>query len=252
MRILLVDDEPLARERARAMLARETDVSVVGECGSAHEALDAIHAQIADVVLLDINLPGMTGIDVVNAIAESQRPAIIFVTAHERYAVDAFGVKAVDYVLKPFDRERLGQALQRAREYLKSRRVAELESKIASLLERPPDRKPERFGIKTDGKVVFIRPDEIWWIEAANNYSIIHLSDGRRLMLRESIGALEERVGSEEFARIGRSTIVRLDQVQELQPTEYGDYIVVLRSGVRLALSRQLRGRLDLFLPRGS
>jgi two-component system LytT family response regulator len=251
MRILVVDDEPLARERVRALLARQPDVEIVAECGTADEAVAAAAALAPDVMLLDIDLPGRTGIEVAAAIPEPTRPVIIFVTAHDRFAVDAFDVRAVDYVMKPFDRERLTQALQRAEEQLALRRNLSLEARLETLLDRlPADRKAERICVRSDGKMVFLRPDEIWWVEAANNYSIIHLADRRRVMLRESIGALEERLGSKDFVRISRSAIVRLEHVQELEPTMHGDYTVVLRNGVRLGLSRQLRGRLEIFLPR--
>jgi two-component system LytT family response regulator len=250
MRILVVDDEPLARERLRVLLASERDAEIIGECSTAGEAIAAIAETSPDVVLLDINLPGATGIDVAAAIPEVQRPAIIFVTAHERYAVNAFGVNAIDFVLKPFDRDRLLEALRRVGTYLHARRGATLEARLESWLERrAPERKRERFCVKTGGCVVFIRPDEIRWIEAANNYSIIHLSDGRRVMTRESIGTIEERLDAADFVRISRSAIVSVDQVQELRPTEHGDYTVVLRNGLGLPLSRQLRGRLDVFLP---
>lgn len=252
LRLLVVDDELLARERIRSLLRQQTDVEIIGECANGRDAAIEIQRLHPDVVLLDINMPGLDGLQVAASLPPGERPAIIFVTAHDRYAVDAFGVQAVDYVLKPFDAERLGQALERAREQVRSQRSEALGEKLEALLvDKPAPRKPDRLLVKTDGRVVFVRPEEIVWVEAANNYSLLHLADGRRLMFREAIGVLEQRLGTAQFARISRSAIVRLDHIQELQPTPHGDYVVLLRDGRRLALSRQLRSRFDIFAPGG-
>jgi two-component system LytT family response regulator len=250
LRILIVDDEPLARERIRTLLRNESAMEIAGECGSGPEALEAIHRDRPDIVFLDMQMPGCDGLEVAAALPLDQRPAIIFVTAHDRFAVDAFAVRAVDYLLKPFDQERLLQAIKRATDHLQTRRDSDLGTRIEGLLANAVnERTPGRLAVRTDGRVVFLKPEEIAWVEAANNYSILHLADQRRLMIRETLAALDERLGQADFARINRSTIVRIDQVKELQSTEHGDHGVVLQDGTRFSLSRNLRGRLERFIP---
>lgn len=253
LRILIVDDEPLARERVRAMLRSDSSAEIIGECGNGTDAIATIREQRPDVVFLDMQMPGADGLQVVNELPLTDRPAIIFVTAHDRFAVDAFGVNATDYLLKPFDQERLKKALQRAADQIRTRRAGDLNAKLETLLaDTPPaPKKPGRLAFKSDGRVVFLKPEEILWVEAADNYVVLHIVDAPRLMLRETMSALEERLGS-EFARVNRSAIVRLDQVKELQPTFHGDYTVVLRDGTRLPLSRSQRGQLDKFIAPGA
>lgn len=248
IRTLIVDDEPLARERLQALLRDEGGVEVVGECGSGTDAIAAIRRDKPDLVFLDMQMPGCDGLQVLGELPEAGRPAIVFATAHERFAVDAFNVEAVDYLLKPFDRERLQTALRRAREHLQARHAGLLGQRLESLLAdaSAPVRKSERLTVKCDGRLVFLRPEEILWVEAADNYVVIHRAEGR-LMVRETMAAIEERLGTEQFVRISRSAIVHLDQIKELQPTLHRDYVVLLRDGTRLPLSRSLRGRLGKF-----
>lgn len=249
LRALIVDDEPLARERVRALLAKEPDFEIVAEYGNGAEAIAGIVQHAPDLVLIDVQMPGCDGLQVIQAIPPERRPAVVFVTAHDRFAVDAFAVQAVDYLLKPFDRERFKVALQRAADFVRARRAG------APSAPEPVDsagsgnttsRRPERFAVKADGKVIFVRPEDITWIEAADNYVLLHLAD-RRLMLRETLSSLETRLGGAGFARVNRSALVRIDQVRELQPTFHGDYVVVLRDGTQLPLSRSLRGQLERF-----
>lgn len=245
--VLIADDEPLARERLRALLRTETSFEIVGEADNGPATTSAIRKHRPDVVLLDVQMPGCDGLQVAAALPAEVRPAIIFVTAHEQFAVDAFAVRAVDYLLKPFDRERLHMALERAAEYLRHRQTGDLGDKLESLLHHSARTAatPERLAFRVEGRVVFLAPAEIAWIEAADNYVVLHLVDARRLMLRETLSALEQRLGAAQFVRISRSAIVRLDQIKELQPTLHHDYAVVLRDGTRLPLSRSLRGRLE-------
>ena len=252
IRALIVDDEPLARERLRSLLRAEDAVEIVGECGNGTEALAAIRANPPDLLFLDMQMPGCDGLQVVAGLPEQNRPAVIFVTAHEKFALDAFDVQAVDYLLKPFDRDRFLTALRRAQEHLRTRRSGELGQKLESLLANSaaPARKNERLTVKADGRLVFLKPDEIVWVEAADNYAVLHLTTGR-LMLRETMAALEARLGTVSFARISRSAIVHLDQIKELQPTFHGDYMVLLRDGSKLPLSRSLRGQLGKFASEG-
>lgn len=253
LRILIVDDEPLARERVRAMLSAEPSTEIIGECGNGPDAIEAIRKSQPDVVFLDMQMPGCDGLHVVGELPANNRPAIVFVTAHENFAVDAFGVHATDYLLKPFDQERFRTALKRASDHVLHRRTGDLGARLETLLAdaTPASKKPGRLAFKTDGRVVFLKPAEIVWVEAADNYVVLHLADATRLMLRETLSALEERLGSVEFARVSRSAIVRLDQVKELQPTFHGDYTVVLRDGTRVPLSRSYRGQLEKFTSEG-
>lgn len=247
LRTLIIDDEPLARERVRSLLAKETDFEIIAEYGNGAEAIAGIVQHAPDVVLIDIQMPGCDGLQVIKAIPPQRRPAVLFITAHERFAVDAFAIQAVDYLLKPFDRERLSTALQRAAEFVRNRRAgASPPGEVSPADSSTLPRRAERFAVKADGKVVFVRTEDIHWIEAADNYVVLHLAD-RRLMLRETLSSLESRLGTTGFARVSRSAIVHLDQVKELQPTFHGDYMVVLRDGTKLPLSRSLRGQLERF-----
>ena len=248
LRALIVDDEPLARERLRALLRDEPSVEIIGECGSGTEAIATIQRTPLDLVFLDMQMPGCDGLQVLAELPVENRPAVIFVTAHERFALDAFEVQAIDYLLKPFDRERFQTALRRAEEHLRARRAGQLGEKLENLLAdaSPPGKKNERLTVKADGRLVFLKADEIVWVEAADNYVVLHLVTGR-LMLRETMAAIEARLGTVSFVRVNRSALVHLDQIKELQPTLHGDYIVLLRNGTKLPLSRNLRGQLDKF-----
>jgi two-component system, LytTR family, response regulator len=251
LRILIADDEPLARERLRALLPTDIVLEIVGEYGSGTEAVEAVRRVKPDVVFLDMQMPGCDGLQVVASLAPGERPAVVFVTAHEKFAVEAFGVRAVDYVLKPFDRERLGIALERAAEYVAARRLGDLGSRIEGLLAHAGAASPakaDRLAVKVDGRFVFLRFEEIGWVEAADNYVIIHTLAGDRLMVRETLSSIEERLGQQQFTRVNRSAVVRIDQVRELQPNSQGDYSVLLRDNTRLPLSRSLRGHFEKFL----
>ena len=247
LRALIVDDEPLARERLRGMLRHESSVEVVGECASGTEAIATIKSTPLDLVFLDMQMPGCDGLQVIAKIPEENRPGIIFVTAHERYALDAFEVQAIDYLLKPFDRERLQTALRRTQTYLLARQMG-VSGPAKNIPAAIPatERINERLTVKAEGRFVFLKPDDIVWVEADDNYVVLHLVSGR-LMLRETMAAIEARLGTAKFARVNRSAIVHLDRIKELQPTLHGDYTVLLRDGTRLPLSRSLRGQLIKF-----
>lgn len=249
LRALIVDDEPLARERLRGMLRSEASVEVLGECGNGTEAIATIKSTPLDLVFLDMQMPGCDGLQVLAELSEENRPGIIFATAHERFAVDAFDVQAVDYLLKPFDRERLQTALRRAQAFHLARQAGGLGANPENIPAAIPvaERKNERLTVKTDGRFVFLKPDEIIWVEADDNYVIFHLVTGR-LMVRETMAAIEARLGTAQFVRVNRSAIVHLDQIKELQPTLHGDYTVVLRTGIKLPLSRTQRGQLTRFV----
>ena len=238
IRTLIVDDEPLARERLRGFLRAEPGVEVIGECGSGPEAIAAIRNAAPDLVFLDMQMPGCSGLEVLAELPEDRRPAIIFATAHESFALDAFDVAAADYLLKPFDRERFQQALRRAQDQLQRQRAPGSPPAAAG--------QSGRITVKTDGRLVFLSPGEIVRVAAADNYVMLHLATGR-LLVRETMAAIETRLGSLDFVRISRSAIVRRDQIREIRPAQHGDYTVVLRDGTPLPLSRSLRGQLEDF-----
>lgn len=237
LRVLIVDDEPLARERLRRLLAGEPGVEIAGECGSGPEALARLESGPVEVVFLDIDLPGPSGVKVLAGLPEATRPAVIFATAHEQYAREAFDLAAVDYLLKPFDQDRVKLALRRAETWLRARRVA---AELAPL------------EFKVDGRRVFLRAEEIGWVEAADNYVVLHLAAGGRHMVRETMAAIEQRLGAGGFVRVNRSAIVRVAMIQEVRPGAHGDYSLLLRDATEVPLSRSLRGKLDTLFGRAT
>jgi two-component system LytT family response regulator len=245
-RVLIVDDEPLACERLRALLREEPSVEIVCVCGSGTEAITMLRKTPVDLVFLDMEMPGCSGMEVLAQLPTKDRPIVIFATAHERFAVDAFAAQAVDYLLKPFDQERLSTALRRAEVLIRARQEGETVDRLDNMLAAAAShgKPPERLVVKSEGRVVFFKPDDVIWVEAANVHVIIHLSDGP-LTLRESLTTIEKRLGLEKFARVSRSALVHLDQIREIQPVLHGDYVVVLRNGTKVPLSRSLRGHLD-------
>jgi two-component system LytT family response regulator len=244
-RVLIADDEPLARERLRMLLAGETWLQIVAECQNGTEAIEAIDRLHPDLVLLDVQMPGATGFEVIEAVRPDRMPLIVFVTAFDKYALRAFDVHALDYLLKPFDRERFGQSLARARQQLERPGNGDLERRLLALVQdlRAAPRL-ERFVIKSGGRVFFVRADEIDWIEAAGNYVKLHVGRDAHLF-RETMSTLESRLDPDTFFRIHRSHIVNIERVKELQPWFNGEYVVFLRSGTRLTLSRGYREKLQ-------
>jgi two-component system LytT family response regulator len=245
-RVLIADDEPLARERLRMLLSQEDWVEIAGECHNGAEAAAAIQRLRPDLVFLDVQMPGASGFDVIQRVGVARMPPVVFVTAYDRYALRAFDVHALDYLLKPFDRERFQQALARARQHLERRDAGELERRLIELVQdlRSSPQRLERFVIKSGGRVFFVRTDEIDWIEAAGNYVKLHVGNEAHL-LRETMNALEAQLDPDVFYRIHRSHIVNIERVKELQPWFNGEYVVFLRSGARLTLSRGYREKLQ-------
>ncbi len=239
IRALIVDDEPLARERLQMMLKPELDIEVVGEAINGDAAVGAIRKLAPDLVFLDIQMPVIDGFSVITEIGADRMPATIFVTAYDRYALRAFEVHALDYLLKPFDRERFQQALARARAQLQGKETAALNQRLASLLEQLHGEKQplERVVVKESGRIFFLKAEEIDWVEAAENYVNIHAGKASHL-LRETMSRLETRLDPTRFVRIHRSAIINIERLQELQPLFHGDYTVILRDGTKLTLSR--------------
>ena len=246
IKVLVADDEPLARERLTGLLSQEPDVELVGQARDGEEAVTAIHDDSPDLVFLDVQMPQMSGFDVIEAVGGDKMPLVIFVTAYDQHALKAFQVRALDYLLKPFDRERFTDSLQRARKQLERDETGDLGRRLLALVKdlRRDQPKSDRLVVKSGGRLFFLRTDEIDWVEAAGNYVRIHVGPASHL-LRETMNALEGRLDAEKFFRIHRSRIVNMERIQELQPWLNGEYAVVLRSGTRLTLSRGYREKLQ-------
>jgi two-component system LytT family response regulator len=244
MRLVIVDDEPLARRRLKRLVAASDAGTIAGEAGDGLTAVACINSLRPDVVLLDVQMPELDGFGVVGRLTRPA-PLVIFLTAFDRYAIQAFEIHAIDYLLKPVSRERLGDALAHARERLESREARD-ESGLAALLDSlsTPHTAINRLPVRSDGRVELVDPAAIDWIEAADNYVVLH-AGGRTHVLRETLAHLEAHLSPEEFVRIHRSTIVRLDRVARLDSALRGDYDVTLRDGTRLKLSRTCRPRLE-------
>ena len=252
IRTLIVDDEPLARERLRKLLEAEPDIQIVGECADGGEAIATANEQRPDLIFLDVQMPEVDGFGVVAGLEEVPLPAVIFVTAYDQFALRAFEVHALDYLLKPFDRERFQKSLERARKLVQQRQTGDLSQKLSSLI---TDLKPEkaetkfldRLAIKLEGRVLFFKIDDIDWIEAADNYVSVHVGSEQHLH-RETMSALEGKLPPNRFLRISRSTIVNVERIREMQPMFHGDYVVILKDGTRLSLSRNYRDKLNQLL----
>jgi two-component system LytT family response regulator len=268
IRVVIVDDEPLARRTLRVLLEPEEGVEVVAEAGNGADALDAIAAASPDLVFLDVQMPEMDGFEVLNALGPERTPAVVNVTAFDEHAVRAFDAEAADYLLKPFDDERFARALARARARIGDARVRELASRLARMLSPgspaphlpeaaiPPapaaetggaPRFAERIVVKRNSRVTLLDVQTVDWIEAADYVVRIH-AGGAVHVLREPIADLERRLDPRRFFRIHRSTIVNLASVKELQPLFHGEYVVIMRDGSELRLSRARRDRLQQLL----
>ncbi|MBK6455356.1 MAG: response regulator transcription factor [Gemmatimonadetes bacterium] len=269
IRVLVVDDEPIARRRVRRLLRLEPDVDVIDEVGSGGEAIAAIKQERPDLVLLDVQMPDVDGFGVVGALGAEHMPPTIFVTAFNEYAVRAFDVNAIDYLLKPYDPERFRSAFQRARSHLERISSAEQGRKIRALLEQvlgedrtsaaladrpaqpmggqaamPRTRFLDRLMVKHDGRVFFVKVSDVDWFEASGNYVRVHTGKVSHL-IRETMHHVEAQLDPSMFVRIHRAVIVNIDRIKELQPWFAGDYVVILRDGRQLKLSRTYREHLQ-------
>jgi two-component system LytT family response regulator len=253
IRTIIADDEELARRGLRALSQRCEDLELICECRNGLEALDAIHQHRPDLVFLDVQMPGKTGFDVISAIADGQRPHVVFVTAYDKFALRAFEVHALDYLLKPVNEERFDAAVARVREAMShatdnaiAQRVREVAadlqvvsspSSIASTVDRLPIK-------ANDGRIIVIRLADIDWIEADRDYVSVHVGDKTWLM-RETIAAVELRLALSGFVRIHRSVLVNAERVTELRPQDKGEYTVVLNDGTELKLTRNYRASVE-------
>ena len=251
IRTIIVDDEELARRGIRKRLSRHSDFQVVAECSTAREAAQAINRELPDLVFLDVQLPGRSGIDLLSDISVKRFPHVIFVTAHDQYAIKAFEVHALDYLLKPIDDERFTSAVHRAREAIHADGNLDVTRRIANALEaiqhRSGSAPSDRLVIRSGGRVVFARYSEIDWVEAAGDYVTVHCGPKSWLM-RETMSAMERQLKSRGFVRIHRSAIVRIQAVSEMRALDNGEYRVSLRCGTELRLSRNYRDALPQML----
>ena len=264
IKTLVVDDEPLGRERITRLLQEEPDVELVGECGDGRAAIEAIRTRLPHLVFLDVQMPERDGFEVMAELHSERLPFVIFVTAYDGYALKAFEVRALDYLLKPFDRGRFRMALERARQEMAlveaeglAKKVLALASDHAAVPDHAADRAPpaaplpagaaappERLIVKTGGRVFFLKTRDIDWVEAAGNYLRVHVGSDTH-MIRQTMSGIEEQLDPKLFFRIHRSQIVNIDRIKELQPLFNGEYEVLLRTGARLTLSRTYRDKLQ-------
>jgi len=251
IRTLIVDDEPLARERLRTLLTDRPGIAIVGECATGAEAVEAIRTGRPELVLLDVQMPELDGFEVLQAIAPEEWPAVIFVTAYDQYALRAFDVNAIDYLLKPFDRARFERALGRAEAEFRER--PGIDVKLAALIEglRRERQRPQRLVVKSGGRIFFVNVAEVDWIEAAGNYVNVHVGQTTHL-LRDTMKHLETHLVGARFARLHRSAMVNVDRIRELRQDGDGNWEAVLLDGTRLSAGREADIRLRETLYRTS
>jgi two-component system, LytTR family, response regulator len=243
IRTLIVDDEPLARRRLRAFLRPEADIEVVAECGNGEEAVAAVRKLRPDLVFLDIQMPGMDGFAVLAALEQRHLPLIVFVTAHDQYAVQAFEERALDYLLKPFSKQRFQDAVSRVRERLSGPDTGDFRERMAGLLRSVAGPKTHLV-VKTGGHSVLLRTAHIEWLEAEGDYVRIHA--GREVYLtRQTMNRIEAQLGSGRFVRVHRSSIVNVEFIKEIHALPGGDHVVTLRDLTQVTLSRGYRDRLE-------
>jgi two-component system, LytTR family, response regulator len=253
---LIVDDEALARRTIRELLQADAEVEIIGECRNGREAVDFIEARVPDLIFLDIQMPGMNGFEVLANVDVSHLHAIIFVTAFDQYALRAFDVHALDYLLKPFTDARFAEALKKAKDHLELKEINQISNELVALLQGGAVREPAkakrekfltRFMIRSGGRAAFIKADDVDWIAADDYYIKLHVGPKSHL-LRISMNDLEAQLDPTKFLRIHRSTIINFERVKELQQTPSGDYALVLKDGTELKLSRSRRESLERFL----
>ncbi len=242
---LIVDDEPLAREGLSMLLSLDPEISAIHEAKNGREAVIAIRNVRPDLVFLDVQMPEMDGFAVVKEVGAIQMPAVVFVTAHDQYAIQAFEVNAIDYVLKPVTEERFARALERVKTRIRLRARHDTSRHIISLLETiaSPRRYLKRLAVRTAGKTIFVDIEDVDWMEAAENYVQLHSGRARHLV-HVAMNTLEKSLDPEMFVRIHRSVIVNIQRIREMQPALHGEYVITLENGVRLQSGRVYNGKL--------
>jgi two-component system LytT family response regulator len=251
IRTLVVDDEPVARARVLSLLRNETDIEVVGECSNGPQAVSVIEATAPDLVFLDVQMPEMDGFALARTLGRDM-PAVVFVTAYDEYALQAFEIHALDYLLKPFSAERFKSALTHVRQHIAKRQAAAGGRQLATLL--PPMQQPapdqerrerrDRLVIKSSGRIYFVRIQDIDWCEASGNYVRLHIGQQTH-MVRGTMSHLESQLDAAQFVRIHRSAIVNVERIQELRSSFNGEYLITLNDKTRLTLSRGYRDGLQ-------
>lgn len=249
VRVLIVDDEDLARQRLKALLAKRKDFELVDECSTGVDAVRAIAEFKPDVVLLDVQMPELDGFDVITEIGAENMPIVIFVTAFDDYAIDAFNVGAVDYLLKPVDEKRFNSTLDRATKRLAAGTQTNGTPQLAQLLRKLSSMtaSTERFAVKVQGKILFLDPAEIYWIQARDDVARVHLADSA-YDVREPLSHLEARLPAATFLRVHRSVIVNTAHVRAAEPFDQGDQLLTLRNGKRITSGRSYRKAVQDFL----
>jgi two-component system, LytTR family, response regulator len=257
VRTIVVDDEPTARRGVRLLLERDPGVEIVGEAGTGVEAAALIEREKPDLAFLDVQMPGSDGFAALSRIPPAAAPAVVFVTAYDEYALRAFEVNAVDYLLKPYDDARFAAALGRAKEEVRRRKTDQVNDRLSQLLNYlqqtgapaagPAEMPADRILLKSSGEIFFLKAEEIDWIEAEGDYMKFHVG-GRTHLMRETMARLESRLDPRRFIRIHRSTIVNLERLRKLSPSFGGEYAVVLQDGTKLKLSRGYHERIAALL----
>lgn len=264
LRVLIVDDEPLAREGVRALLEAERDVTIVGECADGQSAVDVLRRGDVDIVFLDVQMPGMDGFQVLQAIPRDALPVVVFVTAYDAHALRAFDANALDYVVKPFTDARFKTAMERARRQAHERRLGKAGTELAQLVallqgnalpagaigavgnnDTPRNRWIDRITVRSVGRVVYVRVTDVVWIGSADYYVQLHTADGKSHLVRESMQRIEERLDPVRFTRVHRTAIVNLDHVAEIRTDSAEHQFVVLRNGAKLPLGKSRREALE-------
>jgi len=245
LRVVIADDELLARKFIRRMLKQDSEVEIVGECSNGAEAVAMIRKERPDLVFLDVQMPEMNGFAVLDAVGLDHLPEIIFTTAYESYAIRDFALHALDYLLKPFDQVRFRAALTYAKEQFHSQRDEEKRLQVGALLEsiRAAPEYLDRMIIRADGRITFLHTRDIDWIEADDKYVHLHTGKGRR-MVRQTLAELEGQLDPKKFLRVHRSAMVNVDRIKELQPLFNGEHSLILEDGTRLTLSRKYKDKL--------
>lgn len=245
IRTIIADDENLARKKLRLLLSSESGVNVIAECRDGRQTVSAVQTHSPDLLLLDVQMPDLDGFQVLEELSPGELPVVIFTTAYDHYAIRAFEAHALDYLLKPFNQERLHRAIERVKVELLKTHEHSVKARILDLLGRSKPETPQlnRLVIRTAGRVVFLELDEVDWIEAAANYVKLHVGK-ESFLLREGIGHISAKLDPERFVRIHRSSIVNVRRIRELQPCDSGEYIAVLRDGKELSCSRGCRPQL--------
>lgn len=251
IRALIIDDEPLLRERVRTLLKEYGDIELIGECRDGQEAVNMILIERPDLIFLDIQMPELDGFEVIKAISDEYLPAIVFITAFDEYAIRAFEVNAIDYLLKPINESRFKQAVERTIDRLQQpdRHAHDFDRNLLNLITGLRASQPytTRFVVRSGTKLSFVRASDIDWIDVADNYVRLHVS-GREHLVRDTLKSVESQLNPETFVRVHRSIIINLDRVETVEPYFHGEYVITIKDGARLRTSRSYSERLRTLL----